>query len=223
MTGSLKCGFRIGHFTTITRNCICALVLMFLFYGSSFAATEQPRAVWYRYYDKNGIANVSSSVTPAHIRYGYEALDRNMQVIKRNQPYNASQDIQQSTRRESLARQREQDLKLKRAYGNSKIATAKRDLILANLKKQLNYQQQQLQQLQQDKISFKRQEMEYYRKGEPLPPQLKNNLENNIKNIERVKKTVESLRNAYSRTEIEYADIINRLSKFEQNNPSNIP
>lgn len=54
-------------------------------------------------------------------------------------------------------------------------------------------------------------------------PQLKNNLENNIKNIERVKKTVESLRNAYSRTEIEYADIINRLSKFEQNNPSNIP
>ena len=31
MTGSLKCGFRIGHFTTITRNCICALVLMFLF------------------------------------------------------------------------------------------------------------------------------------------------------------------------------------------------
>ena len=181
---------------------------MFLFYGSSFAATEQPRAVWYRYYDKNGIANVSSSVTPEHIRYGYEALDRNMQVIKRNQPYNASQDIQQSTRRESLARQREQDLKLKRAYGNSKIATAKRDLILANLKKQLNYQQQQL---------------EYYRKGEPLPPQLKNNLENNIKNIERVKKTVESLRNAYSRTEIEYADIINRLSKFEQNNTSNPP
>ena len=80
-----------------------------------------------------------------------------------------------------------------------------------------------MQQLQRDKIGFKRQEMEYYRKGEPLPPQLKNNLENNLKNIEHVKKTVESLRNAYSRTETEYADIINRLSKFEQNNPSNIP
>ena len=223
MTGWLKCGFRIRHFTTKTRNCICTFVLMFLFYGSSFAATEQPRAVWYRYYDRNGIANVSTSVTPEHIRYGYEALDRNMQVIKRNQAYNATQDIQQSTRRESLARQREQDLKLKRAYGSSKIATAKRDQILANLKKQLNYQQEQLQQLQRDKIGFKRQEMEYYRKGEPLPTQLKNNLENNLKNIEHVKKTVESLRNTYSRTETEYADIINRLSKFEQNNPSNIP
>ena len=223
MTGSLKCGFRIRHFTTITRNCICTFLLMFLVYGSSFAATEQPRAVWYRYYDKNGIANVSTSVTPEHIRYGYEALDRNMQVIKRNQPYNATQDIQQSTRRESLARQREQDLKLKRAYGNSKIAAAKRDQILANLKKQLNYQQEQLQQLQQDKIGFKRQEMEYYRKGEPLPTQLKNNLENNVKNIERVKKTVESLRNAYSRTETDYTDIINRLSRLEQNDLPHTP
>ena len=51
MTGSLKCVSALVTFTTITRNCICALVLMF-FYGSSFAATEQPRAVWYRYYDK---------------------------------------------------------------------------------------------------------------------------------------------------------------------------
>ena len=41
-----------------------------------------------------------------HIRYGYEALDRNMQVIK-NCPYNAAQDIQQSARRSlSLAKSR---------------------------------------------------------------------------------------------------------------------
>jgi hypothetical protein len=42
-------------------------------------------------------------VTPEHIRYGYEALDRNMQVIKQNQPYNANKDVQQASRRESLA------------------------------------------------------------------------------------------------------------------------
>jgi chromosome segregation ATPase len=187
-----------------------------IFCSSSFAATEQPRAVWYRYYDKNGVANVSTSVTPEHIRYGYEALDRNMQVIKRNRAYNASVDVQQSSRRESIARQREQDMRLKRAYGNTKIAATKRDQILASLKKQLNYQQQQLQQLQQDKIGFKRQEMEYHRKGETPPAQLKNNLDNNAKNIENVKRTVESLRNAYHKTETDYADIINRLKNIEQ-------
>ena len=54
--------------------------------------------------------------------------------------------------------------------------------------------------------------MEYHRKGEVLPAQLKSNLENNAQNIENVKKTVESLRNAYHKTEVEYSDIINRLN-----------
>lgn len=214
MTGSLKCGFRIRHFTTITRTYICSFFLFFVA-SSTFAVVEPTKATWYRYYDKNGVANVSTSVTPEHIRYGYEALDRNMQVIKRNRPYNATADVQQSAQRESVARRREQDLRLKRAYGNTQIATAKRDQILANLKKQLNYQQEQLQQLQKDKIAFKRQEMDYHRKGEMLPAQLKSNLENNSKNIENVKKTVESLRNAYHKTEIEYADIIARLKTLE--------
>ena len=214
MTGSLKCGFRIRHFTTITRTYICSFFLCCMT-SSSFAVVEPSKATWYRYYDKNGVANVSTSVTPEHIRYGYEALDRNMQVIKRNRPYSAAVDAQQSAQRESAARRREQDLRLKRAYGNPQIATAKRDQILANLKKQLNYQQEQLQQLQKDKIAFKRQEMDYHRKGEMLPAQLKSNLENNSKNIENVKKTVESLRNAYHKTETEYADIIARLKTLE--------
>lgn len=215
MTNSLKCGFRVRHFITIARTYTCSFFILLFICNSSFAATEQTKAVWYRYYDKNGISNVSTSVTPEHIRYGYEALDRNMQVIKRNRPYNSTVDQQQSSHRESIARQREQDLKLKRAYGNTKIAAAKRDQILTTLKKQLNYQQEQLQQLQKDKIGFKRQEMEYHRKGEMLPAQLKNNLENNAQNIESVKRTVESLRNAYHKTEVDYNDIINRLKVLE--------
>lgn len=215
MTDSLKCGFRVRHFKTIARIYICSFFLLLSPYASSFAAADQAKAVWYRYYDKNGIANVSTSVSPDHIRYGYEALDRNMQVIKRNRPFNALADAQQSSQRESLARQREQDLRLKRAYGSVQIATVKRDQILANLKKQLSYQQEQLQQLQTDKIRFKRQEMEYHRKGQAIPAQLKSNLANNTQNIDNVKKTVESLRNAYQKTEAEYTDIIQRLKKLE--------
>lgn len=220
MTGSLKCCSGVIHFITSTRHSICSFFLL-LFVCTSTFATEPAKPVWYRYYDKNGIANVSTSVTPEHIRYGYEALDRNMQVIKKNNPYNSSVDLQQSSRREALARQREQDMKLKRAYGNSRIATTKRDQILANLKKQLNYQQEQLQQLQKDKIGFKRQEMEYHRKGEMLPVQLKNNLENNARNIDNVKRTVESLRNAYHKTELDYGIIIQRLIFIEQNQSHN--
>jgi hypothetical protein len=71
------------------RNCLSVSIGIIsfgslFFLPSSVAIADTPKAVWYRYYDQHGIANISTSVTPAHIRYGYEALDRNMQVIKRN-------------------------------------------------------------------------------------------------------------------------------------------
>ena len=65
------------------------LLISLLLLQSAFTFADGVKAVWYRYYDSKGVANISTSVTPNHIRYGYEALDRNMQVIKRNRPYNA--------------------------------------------------------------------------------------------------------------------------------------
>ena len=64
----------------------------------------QPKATWYRYYDSKGVANISTNVTPNHIRYGYEALDQNMQVIKRARPYNAEADIRQAPQRAQQAK-----------------------------------------------------------------------------------------------------------------------
>ena len=81
----------------------------------------------------------------------------------------------------------------------------------------MNYQQDQLQQLQKDKIAFKRQEMEFHRKGESIPPALRKNLENNTNNIDNVKRVVESLRNSYHKTETDYAAIISRLNLLEKN------
>lgn len=163
-----------------------------------------------------GIANISSSVTPAHIRYGYEALDRNMQVIRRNRPYNAEADLRQSTQREAQARQREQDLKLKRAYGNVTIATEKQNQALSGIKKQIKSQQDQLRQLQSDRILFKRQEMEYLRKGESsIPQRLKDQLNQNDQNMTSLKKNISSLQNNYRTTQEHYSNIIERLKTLE--------
>jgi len=187
-----------------------------LFFSSpTLAVTDMPKAVWYRYYDQHGIANISTSVTPAHIRYGYEALDQNMQVIKRNHPYNSEKDLNQSSQRALSAQYREQDNKLKKAYSNSKTAIMKRDQALLAIKKQINYQQEQLTQLQQDKILFKRQEMEYFRKGEKVPERHKTLIENNLNNINKVKQTLEILSKAYNRTNNDYENIIDRLKKLE--------
>ena len=182
---------------------------------SVYADTPQAKAVWYRYYDKNGVANISTSVTPAHIKYGYEALDRNMQVIKRNKAYSVERDLQQSTSRASEVHKLEQDARLKRAYGNSTVATNKKNEILQNIKQQITLQNQNLKQLQNDRISLKRQEMEYYRKGNPVPVILKDRIKYNSENIARSKGYIESLQSNYQYTQTFYDDIISRLKKQE--------
>ena len=192
-----------------------ALVILFLSATLSHGANAQPKAVWYRYYDSKGVANISTSVTPAHIRYGYEALDRNMQVIKRNQSYNAEQDQRQSSNRAAQAKKQDNDLRLKRAYGNSKVAMLKRDEQLKNIQKQISLQQQQLRQLQTDRIAYKRQETEYYRKGKPVPAVLNDRLNYNEQNINTTKKSIESLQTTYRNTQTNYEDIINRLKAME--------
>lgn len=202
------------------RNCLSVSLGIascgsLVFSSPTLAITDTPKAVWYRYYDQHGIANISTSVTPAHIRYGYEALDQNMQVIKRNHPYNSERDLNQSPQRALSAQYREQDNKLKKAYSNSKTAIMKRDQALLAIKKQINYQQEQLTQLQQDKILFKRQEMEYFRKGEKVPERHKTLIENNLNNINKVKQTLEILSKTYNRTNNDYENIIDRLKKLE--------
>ncbi|NCI78887.1 hypothetical protein [Acinetobacter kanungonis] len=191
------------------------LLLSLLFIQSAFTFAEEVKAVWYRYYDSKGVANISTNVTPNHIRYGYEALDRNMQVIKRNRAYNAAIEEKKAPQRAAQAKQREADLRLKRAYTNSQVAIKKRDDALAYLKKQISFQQEQLKQLQSDRILFKRQEMEYLRKGDPVPAILKSNLTNNATNISNKKQQIQSLQNNYRDTQAEYANIVARLKAME--------
>ena len=191
------------------------LLISLLLLQSAFTLADGVKAVWYRYYDSKGVANISTSVTPNHIRYGYEALDRNMQVIKRNRPYNAETEEKKAPQRAAQAKQREADLRLKRAYTNSQVATQKRNDALAYLKKQISFQQDQLKQLQSDRIVFKRQEMEYLRKGDPVPAILKSNLSNNATNISNKKEQIQTLQTNYHNTQAEYANIIARLKAME--------
>ena len=181
----------------------------------SFAESQQPKATWYRYYDKNGVANISSSVTPAHIKNGYEALDRNMQVIKRSKAYNVEKDLQQSSSRADELRKSEQDSRLKRAYSNSSVAITKKNEALANIKQQIALQNQNLKQIQNDRILLKRQEIEYYRTGKTVPTVLKDRIKYNSENIARTKTYVQNLQTSYRDTQTYYDDIINRLKKLE--------
>ena len=176
---------------------------------------QSVKPAWYRYYDSRGIANISTNVTPNHIRYGYEALDQNMQVIQRNRAYNSEADIKQAPQRAAQAKKNEADLKLKKAYTNSQVALQKRNDALLYIKKQISFQQEQLKQLQNDRIYFKRQQLEHLRKVETVPAALKNKIDYNQKNIEVKKELIVSLHTQYDNTQLYYDRIIARLKLLE--------
>lgn len=197
----------------MTRKFILLVVMIF---QSVYLSAEGPvKPTWYRYYDHKGVANISSNVTPNHIRFGYEALDQNMQVIQRNRPYNSEADAKKAPQRAAQARQNAADLKLKKAYGNAQVALTKKNESLKGIKKQIIFQQDQLKQLQNDRIYFKRQEMEHLRKGQGIPAVLKSTLDNNQKNIKERKDNIEVLQSYYRNTQTKYDNIITRLKTLE--------
>lgn len=191
------------------------IVLLLLPTAMLYAQNETPKAKWYRYYDNKGIANISTSVTPNHIRHGYEALDQNMQVIKRAKPYNAEADIKQAPQRAAQAKQQADDIRLKKAYTSSTTAKQKQIAMLSSIKKQIAFQQDQLKQLQNDRIMFKRQEMEFLRKGQTVPKTVKDTLIYNEKNMIQKKQSIHSLQTYYRKTQTEYDQIIARLKLLE--------
>lgn len=192
------------------------LILLLLATNTLFALDTQPKAKWYRYYDSRGIANISSSVSPDHIRHGYQALDFNMQVIQQNKPYNVEADVKQAPQRAIQAKKQADDLKLKTAYTNSSVAIHKKESMLESIKKQIHFQQDQLKQLQNDRLIFKRQELESLRKSPNLAQNIKNTLDYNAKNIEQKKQTIQSLQSHYRKTQTDYDTIINRLKALEK-------
>ena len=192
------------------------ILLVVMFFQSVYLSAQGPvKPTWYRYYDHKGVANISTIVTPNQIRFGYEALDQNMQVIQRNRPYNSEADAKKAPQRAAQARQNAADLKLKKAYGNAQVALTKKNESLKGIKKQIIFQQDQLKQLQNDRIYFKRQEMEHLRKGQGIPAVLKSTLDNNQKNIKERKDNIEVLQSYYRNTQTKYDNIITRLKTLE--------
>lgn len=211
----------LNSFNTLKAYSLTAKVYVVYTFLSIFIASEvaasnpSHRAVWYRFYDQNGVANISSSVTPAHIKNGYEALDSNMQVIKKNRAYSTENDLRQSAVRAQQSKQKDSDLRLKKAYGSSQTAIKKKEDSLKIINKQMNLQKQQLKQIQKDRVLFKRQEMEFFRKGKPVPNELKDRLNYNIHNLTSTRNNIVKLQTDYRNTQSQYDTIIKRLKALE--------
>lgn len=182
--------------------------------NSSNSSMAQPKIRWYRYYNSNGQPNLSSTITDQHLKYGYEALDRNMQVVKRASPYSAESYAAQKAKRDAQDAKRQSDLNLKKTYGSALQAAAKRDQILADMGSRKVYLQAQLTSLQRTLGSDIAQAAVFERQGKPIPAMLQKSLDTNRKNVADAERNIRAIGERQQQVRQQYEDIIQRLNRI---------
>ena len=184
-------------------------------YSNNPASIKQPKIRWYRYYDSTGQAHLSNSITTEQMKYGYEALDRNMQVVKKVEPYSAEQYAVQKAQRDAALAKKTADLELRKSYGSSMAAAAKRDQILADMTSRRNFLVSQLTTLQATLSKNIAQAADLERQQKPIPPMLKQNLDESRQNVEEAQQNIAAIDTRQQQVRAEYDSIIRRLSALE--------
>lgn len=178
---------------------------------SSGANNPQPIIRWYRYYNGSGQPSLSSTITDQHLKYGYEALDRNMQVIKRVPPYSTESYARQKAKRDAEAAKRQADMNLRRTYGSVTQAVAKRNQMLADMASRKSYLQTQLTGLQRMLSKDIAQAATYERQSKPVPAMLQKSITDNKKNVLEAQQNIQAINERQQQVIQQYDDIIRRL------------
>ena len=176
------------------RHLLLLSIVLLCSYSFSYANTNQPKAAYYRYYDSKGVTTISRNVSQAHIRHGYEVLDRNMFVIQKVAAYNVEQDLKQEKNRAAQHQQLQRDQQLIRSYRNVKYATEKKEETVKNIQKQINEQYLRMKTLQNDRADFLSQKADLIFNKKAIPTQLQKNLDNNEASVKHVRQNIEQLK-----------------------------
>lgn len=183
--------------------------------GATQPGLKQPKIRWYRFYNSEGQPTLSSSISEQQMKYGYEALDKNMQVVKRVSPYTAEQYALQKAQRDAAAAKKNADLDLKKSYGSSVAATAKRDQVLADMASRRSYLVTQLISLQATLSGNIALAANYERQQQAIPKSLQKNLAESRKNVNEAEQNIAAIDARQQQVRAEYEVIIRRLSALE--------
>lgn len=175
------------------------------------ANNSQPKAAFYRYYNSNSVASVSRSVTPTHVRRGYEVLDRNMYLIRTVPPYNVEQDLRNEKNRAAQFERDRKDQQIKRSFRNVDYATRKKNEALKVLNKQLRQQYVLMKQLQSDRSKYLTIKSNLLLQKKATPTGLESNIQNNLNQIKTVRLSIENLKNTIADQTQYYDYVISRL------------
>lgn len=209
----------ISYFKRTSRLALVCFAFMYFVFACIFslssqdalANNSQPKAAFYRYYNNNGVASVSRSVTPTHVRRGYDVLDRNMYLIKKVPPYNVEQDLRNEKNRAAQFERDRKDQQIKRSFRNVDYATRKKTEVLKVLNRQLRQQYELMKRLQLDRSKYLSTKSQLLMQRDPVPTSLQSNIQNNQAQIKTVRSSIENIKNTIADQTQYYDYVISRL------------
>ncbi|GAC1381263.1 MAG: hypothetical protein NVS3B3_23750 [Aquirhabdus sp.] len=171
---------------------------------------------WYRYYNSQGIPTLSSTISEQHLQYGYDALDKNMRLIKHFSPFSGQNYAKEQAQREQAIAKRIAERHLQETYISSDRATSQRDRELSDLDEQIKRGQQQTISLSTTLNENITQAANLERQNKPIPAYLKKQLSTSKDLLNQSQTNIAALKIKREQTSKQFNDAIATLKSIEQ-------
>ncbi|MCF9035143.1 hypothetical protein [Acinetobacter nectaris] len=191
-------------------NTILSSFFIFLFF---FNQTSQA-TTWYRYYDAKGIPTISTSISPEHIRYGYDIINSDLESIRQVPALQNTEASRQKTEKE--AEQEALNNRIQQIYTHSSIALKRKKNLLRGIQDQITLQRKQYDSLQDYLRDLRGEQFALLYDKKAVPKVLKNTIDETNYKISQSQKKVSELQTHYQQIEQQYDKIIERLKKLEE-------
>lgn len=197
------------------------LILLALLPPVASAASEPatgPGQVLYRYTTPDGDTSISATLNQQAIHAGYQVLDRNGRVIRREPPAPPEEQVR---RRQALQKQRqaqqrlEQDKELQRLYAGPEDAVRARERQLEALELRINYANKTLRQLEHKRDQEVSTAARAERAGRPVPEGTREAINAFERRLEQVREDITEYQQDQQKVRQQYQPIIQRLKQLE--------
>lgn len=196
----------------------CSSIVLIILATSPYAFADNSNATpkWYRYYNKQGVPTLSSTISEQHLQYGYDSLDKNMQVIKHFSPFSGQNYAKEQALREQATAQRIAERHLVETYVSSDRAASQRDREINDLDGQIKRSQQQTAALSATVNQDVTAAANLERQNKPIPASLKKQLQTNKDLLNQSQANVNALQAKREQSSKQFNDVITTLKNIEQ-------
>lgn len=179
---------------------------------------ESPGDVMYRYHKPDGSLAVSATLNQQAIHAGYQVLDLNGRVLRREP---AAPPEEQARRREAMEARRqalqqaEQDKQLQRLYAGPEDAVRARERQIDALELRISYATNTLAQLEEKRDEEVSLAARAERAGRPVPEGTRQAIEDFQRRMDQVREEIAGYEKDKQAVREQYAPIIERLEELE--------